>query len=106
MNIIICNKHTFKYLEDYIYSIINIINAQLLLFEQDVDINFIDENNYIFIQNIDRKLFDHIGSNNIYLVNTEQLSVEQLKLQINSYPKNVILIDYSYSNLKMPILKL
>lgn len=101
MNIIICNKHTFKYFEDYIYSIINIINAQLLLFEQDVDIHFIDENNYIFLQNIDNKFLNYIGNNsNIYLLNTEQLSVEKLQIQINSYPKNVIIIDYSHSNFK------
>lgn len=102
MNIIICNKYTFKYFEDYIYPIINIINAQLLLFDQYIDINFINKNNYIFIQNIDNNFFNYIenNSNNIYLINTEQLSVEKLNIQINTYPKNVIIIDYSNSNLK------
>jgi hypothetical protein len=101
MNIILCNKNNFCYFEDYIYSIIDKIKGQIVLFQEDININFSDKNNYIFIQNIDNKFFEYIEkNNNIYLINTEQLSVEKTNIRINTYPQNLIFIDYISSNFK------
>jgi hypothetical protein len=58
MNIIICNKNTFKYFEDYISSILSVIKGQLFLFDYEVNISIDKNNNYIFVQNIDNKFFD------------------------------------------------
>ena len=52
MNIIICNNFTFKYFEDYIYSVLHIIKGQLFLFDYEVNIDIDKNNNYIFVQNI------------------------------------------------------
>ena len=101
MNIILCNKSSFPYFQDYIYSITNILKAKILLFEDNININFTKNNNYIFIQSIDKKLFKYIENNtNFYLINTEQLSVEKSKMSINSYPKNINMIDYINTNFK------
>ena len=100
MNIIICNSLSFKYFEDYIYSVLPVINGQLILFDYEINIDIDINNNYIFIQNIDNKFFEYIKNNNIYLINTEQLSVETLQIGINKYPNELIIIDYSIANLK------
>jgi hypothetical protein len=101
MNIIICNKNTFKYFEDYISSILSVIKGQLFLFDYEVNISIDKNNNYIFVQNIDNKFFECITKyNNIYLINTEQLSVEKSQIEINKYPNSLNVIDYIESNLK------
>ena len=100
MNIIICNSLTFKYFEDYIYSVLPVINGQLVLFDYEINIDIDINNNYIFIQNIDNKFFEYIKNNNIYLINTEQLSVEKSQFEINKYPNNLNVIDYAECNLK------
>lgn len=101
MNIIICNNQTFKYFEDYIHSILYVIKGQLFLFDYEVNIHIDKNNNYIFMQTIANKFFEYITNyDNIYLINTEQLSFEKKQLEINKYPKNLSIIDYSSSNLK------
>jgi hypothetical protein len=101
MNIIICNKQSFKYFEDYIHSILHVIKGQLFLFDYELNIHIDKNNNYIFVQNIDNKFFEYITKyNNIYLINTEQLSVEKSQIEINKYPNNLNVIDYIESNLK------
>lgn len=101
MNIILCNKNSFSYFEDYIYTIINVIKAKIILFDNIININFTKNNNYIFVQYIDNKLFKYIKNNtNFYLINTEQLSVEKSRISINVYPKNINMIDYINTNLK------
>lgn len=101
MNIILCNKNTFKYFEDYIYSLSNIIKYKLILFDNCIDIKFNLNDNFIFVQNIDNYFLNIIENNkNIYLINTEQLSVEHNKTNINKYSNNIKIIEYNYSNLK------
>lgn len=103
MNIIICNKDSFRYFEDYIHSIKKIINAQLLLFEHDINITFESKNNYIFMQTIHGKFLKYIEdttNHNIFVINTEQLSDENRKNNINKYPKQLQIIDYINSNIK------
>jgi hypothetical protein len=101
MNIIICNKQSFKYFEDYIYSILHVIKGKLFLFDYEVNINIDKNNNYIFIQTIANNFFEYITKyNNIYLINTEQLSVESTQIRLNNYPDNLNIIDYIESNLK------
>lgn len=101
MNIIICNENTFKYFEDYIRSVINLLKAKLVLFNSYINLSFSTNNNYIFIQNVNNNFFKENSNNkNLFLINTEQLSVEKLRRQINNYPNNLIIIDYSIANLK------
>ena len=101
MNFILCNKKTFPYFEDYIHSIINIIKAEVILFDDNININFTKNNNYIFVQYIDNRLFKYIENNtNFYLINMEQLTLEKHRISINIYPKNINMIDYNNTNLK------
>jgi hypothetical protein len=101
MNIIICNEQTFKYFEDYVMSIIPLLKAKLVLFNSYINLSFSTNNNYIFIQNVNNNFFKENSNNkNLFLINTEQLSVEKLRTEINNYPNNLIIIDYSIANLK------
>ena len=89
-------------MEDYINSIIVKINGQLIIFtKNNLTIEFVNNNNYIFLQNIPQDLFNEIknNSNNIYIINTEQLSVENYRNNlINNINEKINLIDYNYSN--------
>jgi hypothetical protein len=101
MNIIICNEHTYKYFEDYIMSIIYLLKAKLILFNYHIDLDFSSDNNYIFVQNVNNNFFNkNINNKNLFLINTEQLSVEKSRIEINKCPSNLIMIDFSISNLK------
>ena len=89
-------------MEDYINSIIVKINGQLIIFtKNNLTIEFVNNNNYIFLQNIPQDLFNEIknNSNNIYIINTEQLSDENYRNNlINNINEKINLIDYNYSN--------
>lgn len=87
-------------MEDYILSIVNIIKGIVILIDNNSVIHFTDDNNYIFIKEIDDKLFNYIENNNVYLINTEQLSSIINQQSINKYPKQLNIIDYMSSNLK------
>lgn len=103
MNIIICNKNSYKYFEDYIMSIVNLIKAEVVLFDYNINLSFSINKNYIFMQNVNNNFFlenNNNSNNNFFLINTEQLSVENLKKQINGLNKNIIIIDYSIANFK------
>lgn len=100
MNIILCLTSIFQYMEDYILSIVNIIKGIVILIDNNSVIHFTDDNNYIFIKEIDDKLFNYIENNNVYLINTEQLSSIINQQSINKYPKQLNIIDYMSSNLK------
>jgi len=100
MNIILCLTSIFQYMEDYILSIVNIIKGVVILIDNNSVIHFTHDNNYIFIKEIDDKLFNYIENNNVYLINTEQLSSIINQQSINKYPKQLNIIDYMSSNLK------
>jgi len=87
-------------MEDYILSIVNIIKGVVILIDNNSVIHFTHDNNYIFIKEIDDKLFNYIENNNVYLINTEQLSSIINQQSINKYPKQLNIIDYMSSNFK------
>ena len=99
MNYIICMHNIYHVIEDYILSFINIIHAELKIIDNNFDIDFLDSNNYIFIQSFPSKLLSKINNNlNIYIINTEQLSFPE-KRHISGFPnKNINIIDYAYAN--------
>jgi hypothetical protein len=101
MNILLCCTHTYKYLEDYILSILPIINAKIIIFDNVLNITFLKKNRYLFIQSIPANLLSKIIDLNIYLINTEQLC-DTKKLQELSYATNdkINIIDYSFCNLQ------
>jgi hypothetical protein len=102
MNYIICTTHVYKYVEDYIKSILPIINAKLILNANDII--YQETNNYIFVQNIPTHLLYNFDSNNnVYLLNIEQLSNKNkynVHIVMYNEKQNINIIDYSYANLK------
>jgi hypothetical protein len=99
---IICENSIYKYMEDYILSFKNLY-MEIILFIEIKDIPSITYSNvYIFIQFIPNKILESIDStyNNIYILNTEQLSRPVRNDFINSFPKNIKMIDYSKANMK------
>lgn len=100
---IICNKNIYHYMEDYILSFYKKVNAEIVIFDEIKElpeINKIDI--YIFIQTIPNEILNTIDSqnSNVYLLNTEQLSRNGEKTQINKNPKNIKMLDYSKANMK------
>jgi hypothetical protein len=96
MNIILCNANTYKYFEDYILSIIILLKAELFLFNYNINLTYSGNNNYIFIQNVNNNFFiENSNKTNLFLINTEQLSLDHSRITINAYPSNLIIIDFS-----------
>lgn len=82
-------------------SIIDLLNAELILFEHNIYLTYSENNNYIFLQNVNNNFYiENSNRENLYLINTEQLSSEATRYQINNYSSKLIIIDYSLSNLK------
>ena len=103
MNAICCIESIYCYMEDYINSIITVINIhKLVLFNANDNFKINKINNYIFIQDIPLNILNQTSDeyNNIYLINVEQLSVNDRCLKINNYPRYIIMIDYMKTNLK------
>ena len=101
---IICNHSVYKYMEDYILSFYKKINAKIIIYDNSFS-NIPEINNiniYIFVQSIPDELLSNINNNinNIYLINTEQLSYKKHYDRINEYPKYIKMLDYSMANLK------
>jgi|LakMenEpi03Aug12_release.lakeMendotaPanAssembly.Ray.scaffolds.fasta_scaffold154392_2 hypothetical protein len=96
---IICLQNSYVCFSDYLSSIRNKIDYSLIL-SSDITLNKTDK--FIFMENIPSHLLDLIDNTftNIYLLNTEQLSVEHKKNAINNIPSYVNIIDYNYSNIK------
>lgn len=100
---IICKKTEYKYMEDYILSFYKKLNAEILIFDNINDLPEINKTDiFIFIQNIPDEILTKINNdnNNIYLLNTEQMSRISHKDRIYTFPKNIRMLDYSKSNLK------
>jgi hypothetical protein len=73
----------------------------LLLFNNHISLQYSSNNNYIFVQNVNNNFYkENFNNNNLFLINTEQLSVEKLQLEINNNLSNLKIIDYSNANLK------
>lgn len=101
MNIVFCLGHTYKYLEDYILSILPVIKAKLVIFNNTLNINFEKQHRYIFIQGIPFNLISKITYSNVYLINTEQLcDPKKLKELYNLSNEKLNIIDYSLCNLR------
>lgn len=99
---VICRNREYNYLEDYILSFYKKINAEIIIFNDITDIPKINKTNiFIFLQILIDEILNSIDSqnSNIYLINTEQLSYNEHKQRINSYPKNVKMLDYSKANM-------
>jgi hypothetical protein len=53
------------------------------------------------MQHVNNNFFkEHSNKTNLFLINTEQLSLDHLRSAIDYYPSNLIIIDYSLANLK------
>lgn len=102
MNFILCIESTFKYFEDYLNSIKNVFIFKLILIKQDTMLEINKYDNYIFVQIIPNYILNQIDNSflNIFLINTEQLSVISSRDKLNLYPKNILMIDYLSTNLK------
>lgn len=104
---IYCLNLTFKYFEDYVKSIKKLIGSyELILNKNKMDYliisNYDKSNKYFYFKEIPKNVIDFLRSdneiNNIYLINTEQISKKCWKDYINRLPRNLKIIDYSYNN--------
>lgn len=87
---------------DYMRSIKNIINYELIPYNNNLIIDFKSENNYIFMQTIPQFILDILNKSqkNIYVINTEQLSRKTSRNIFINYPNFINIIDYYQENLK------
>jgi hypothetical protein len=105
---IYCLDSIYKYFEDYIKSIKNLIGEYNIVLNINkinnlILLNYSKSNKYFFLKEIPNNIIDFIKNNedieNIYMINTEQISKKNWKNYINRLPKNVKIIDYSYYNI-------
>jgi hypothetical protein len=93
----------YNAMEDYILSFYKQLNAIVITYNKADEIpklNSVDK--YIFVKYLHKEQLDQINADtkNVYLINTEQLTIEEEQKRLNSYPKSVKMLDYSKSNLK------
>jgi len=101
MNEILCRHSIYCYMEDYINSISGFVNAKVVIYEYEENLQIHKNKNMIFIQSIPDCILQNTTENdkNIYLLNTEQMFGTRISY-INSYPSHIIMIDYIHANLK------
>jgi hypothetical protein len=102
-NYVICKRNEYNYMEDYLLSFYKHINSEIIIFDDIKEIPEINKiDNYIFIQTIPDAILNTIDSqnSNIYLINTEQMSRTYYRNKINTYPKNIKMLDYAKANMK------
>lgn len=101
---IYCEKDTLKFFIDYINSLISNYSNLITLVN---DLSFFNNNDkynstIIFIQNIPSEFNLHSFNNDkIFLLNTEQLSRENIKTFIQNLYSTINIIDYSLANIKL-----
>jgi len=102
MIFVLCYTINIRYMIDYLLSILKKIKFQLILITETFDIEFNKDDTYIFVQIIEPKFLQKLDDTykNIYLINTEQLSVQDRREKINSRPSFINMIDYLDTNLK------
>ena len=97
------NSRTIKYFMDYVKSIIANHNEFVLILDYNelkIIINNINNNKIIFLQSIPNLSDVSNIINQIYILNTEQLSRQQALNDMQIYIKNNIkIIDYSKANI-------
>jgi hypothetical protein len=101
---IYCEKDTLKFFIDYINSLISNY-SNLITLVNDVNLFYNNDkcdSTIIFIQKIPSE-FNAIRSNNdnVFLLNTEQLSKENTKTFIQNLHSKINIIDYSLANIKI-----
>jgi hypothetical protein len=108
---IYCEDKTYKYFEDYVNSLVSsYLNTFVLVYNETnieeiinvVLLNNCNNNKYIFVHNINKRLLE-TNNKNIYFLNTEQLSHTYVRGIINNLLVNydIKLIDYSLENLNL-----
>lgn len=109
MNYVFCLQEIYLYMVEYIASISRIIKIKLILYKDHETIMLSDTSiNHIFIQDLPKnlKLFndktptEEKQEYNIFIINTEQLSFAKHSHRMNSYSKEIKIIDYNVSNIK------
>ena len=96
-------EYFYNVMEDYILSFYKKLNAIVVRYDETNDIPKINSSDiYIFVKFIHAKQLTELDNNtkNVYLLNTEQLTIASEKNRINSYPKCVKMLDYNKSNFK------
>ena len=96
-------EYFYNVMEDYILSFCKKLNAIVIMYDDSNEIPTLNSNDiYIFIKFIHTKQLSELNNNtkNVYVLNTEQLTVSYEKYRINSYPKYIKMLDYSKSNFK------
>jgi hypothetical protein len=98
-------KKNFFYFEDYINSINNKLEAIILFIDNFIDNNIIEiinnkNNVIIFVQKVPEVKFQK-KYNNIFLLNTEQLSSKKNLNYIINQSKIYCIIDYSNENINI-----
>lgn len=96
-----CNSSIFIYMAEYLHSISMIFASKTIIFDSKDEFTIDRKNVYIFIQKIPIWILN-FEENNIYLLNTEQLSINEHNLYITNIANNntnIGLIDYSMGNI-------
>ena len=100
---VICRSQEYNYMEDYVLSFYKKLNAEIIVFNEINDIPSINKTDiFIFLQTIPDEILQKIDSknDNIYLLNTEQMSRNSHLIRMHTFPKNIKMLDYSKANMK------
>lgn len=95
-------KSDYLCFEDYINSINNNLNGKIILYEYEndiIEIMTLKKSIIIFLFKIPDFISNIETYNNMFLLNTEQLSCNRHINRIKNLPKNIHLIDYSKENI-------
>lgn len=99
--IICCLKNTYPYFEEYLNSLRRYIKMNLMLTDNYEKITYDTKTNYVFCQKLPEKLLnDSQYHNNITLINTEQVTRENIYNYCNNVLNNNInVVDYGIENI-------
>ncbi|QKF94521.1 hypothetical protein QKU48_gp1063 [Fadolivirus algeromassiliense] len=99
-NIIICiNNNIMIYMYEYIRSLVLPLKCKIMF--NNLNYQYEDNNIYIFIQSLPLNVINKLNKN-MFLLNTEQLTIDMWKNRMETILKNDIqLIDYSSENISL-----